>query len=188
MDKKVFKVIEEKPGVFFKRLIPFWHYQLTYSKTFMQWVKDEEAWRVDEIKEYSKDIPRVSGEVANIVRCLEERYNDSKYDYQDYTYVSLAIKLHKKYRDRIIKYFYKKHGGASKWAMDYIPSREDAWKEFVQRGFVPEFFNIHDKDKYYLRSNIGNMVLVKNAKKTSEAQQEQMDYGIMGFTGYNEPK
>lgn len=180
--------INDKPGAFFKKLSPYWYYQLTYSVTFREWAEDGEQWRVDDIKEAAKGKPAIAGEIANIVNCLEDEYPDTDYDYKNHTYVTLAILLHKKYKERILAYFEKKKHPVLQGNLSYHPNQQDAWKELVLRGFVPEFFKLHEGNKYFLKATIGNLVLINTAKDAREAMQEQAEWGVMGYTGFNQPK
>jgi hypothetical protein len=188
-DTYILDKIEDKPGAFFKRLSPYWFYQLTYSVTFKEWAEEGEHWMVEDILTAANFKPNVANEMANIINCLQDEYPDTDYDYKDHTYVSLAILLHKEYSERIVAYFRKKNHPVFQGNLSYIPKPKEAWQELVQRGFIPEFLNEHDKKKYYLRSTIGQLVKVDiDATTTAEAQREQIAYGVMGYTGYFEPK
>lgn len=189
MDKYVVDKIEAKLGAFFKKLKTQWYYELTYSKTFPEWYRREESWRIDEISKAAEYYPKYASEIANILLVLEKEYSDEKYDYKDHTYASLAINLWQLYKDRINRYMDKK-GYKPKLGTS---SPEEAWRELVYRGFVPysllpEPFNL--KKDLYIKCFTGGVDLIypKLAKNENDMALLQQRFGVTGFTGCNYKK
>jgi hypothetical protein len=191
-DKYVVEVIEEKPARLFKKLWGYWYFQLTYSVTFETWKEEEEGWMIPDVIKAGKNRPRIVGEIANILNCLTIEFPDDKYDYKNETYLSLAIKFHKAYAERIEKYFKKKDHPNYIGTLKNSPAG-DAWKELVLRGFLPAELKLQEGHYYYLTSTVGNLVRILPKKMYDETKFEdivraQSEFGVIGYTGYNQPK
>lgn len=186
MDQYVLKKIEEKPGVFFKKLAKQWFYQLTYSVTFKEWYVKEESWRIDEIVKQMV-YPTPVTEVANMVLTLEKHFSEEAYDYKNYTYVSLALYLHKHYKERFLKYLKKK---GIKNPINEL-NHEEAWRELVYRGFIPYSLLRHEFNKktdiYIYCATPGiDMVYPVKVKENTEGFKLQQRFGVEGFTAVNQ--
>lgn len=185
-DQFVLDKINEKPGVFFKKLKRQWFFECTYSQTFREWLINEEGWRLIDIDKAAKGFHRVVSQISNIVVILEAKYNDEKYDYKDETYVSAAIKLHKLYQKRIERYMGKK-GYTPKLG---IHNAEEAFKELVYRGWLPDNLlqeKMNPRTDFYLKATVGNLVWPGKFSNQAEVNEYQHNFGIMGYVGINDP-
>lgn len=185
-DTFIKKKIDEKPGAFFKKLRYQWFYDLTYSVTFRDWYVREESWRIEEISKAGNYYPNDVSQIANILIILETKYSDDIYDYKNENFVSMAIHIWKTYKERIERYMRKK---------GYIPKLgsaniQEAFKELVERGFVPEVLLItrfNKKKDLYIGCFSGGIDLVfpKKAKDEQEMVLLQQRFGVRGYTGCN---
>lgn len=168
--------IDNKPAAFFKKLKDNWYNPFTYSKLFSDWYKSEEGYRIDEIKEYAQYKPQLVSEICSIVTTLETLYPDTDYDYGNETYVSLAFKLHKKYKARFLVYLSKK-------GVPLNLEIEAIWFELACRGFIPyDFLKLQaSPGMYYVVSSIGNLVYPNYKKTQKEAEILGQEFGISGY-------
>ena len=175
MSKSIVEKIKAKPKAFYKKLIPYWTFPLTYSVVFKDWYVREEGYRIEEIVNKYKHYPAIISEVSSIVSALEEKYPDTKYDYGNETYLSLAYKLYKNHKEAFIKYLRKK-GPAIE-----APDQEQLWKELVYRGFIAKSLRRTKRDHYYVVCAIGDLIFPRDFETEEEAQSFSLKFGISGI-------
>lgn len=186
MDKFILDKINDKPAAFFKHFQTEWFNPLIYSVLFKDWYIREEGYRIEDIFQAAKYYPSIICEISKFVVVLEEKYSDSKYDYKNETYVSAAIKLHKKYKERLENYLMKKipEYGLDQIYDDLCP--EQVFREMVYRGYIPfDMLKAQPKAYYIITHNTNssiNLIFPKYFDTLEKAQEGQTQFGISRIT------
>ena len=180
MSKSIVEKIKAKPKAFFKKLLPYWTDPLTYSELFKDWYVREEGYRIEELVNKYKHYPAIVSEVASIISTLEDRYPDTKYDYGNETYLSLAHKLYKNHKEAITKYVLKKVK-TDLTISNHKLDNEQLWKELVYRGFIHKSLRLTKRDYYYIVCAIGELIYPRDFETEEEALTFSLRFGISGI-------
>jgi hypothetical protein len=195
----VLDAINEEPKKFFKKLAPYYRQECYETIIKPYFIQLEETWVIEEIEgEFKGYKDRIY--IANMVRCLMEKYPFDSFEYKSDNFVTVAKKLKRKYGERITKYMGKKFHPEK--VVESSPdgrttvcyhTRLEAFKELVFRGFVPiEFTKFDIKSDFFIKSDSFGGLVWPEKKFTTQHDALQllskMQIGITGFTGVNTPK
>lgn len=188
MSITVLEHIEKRPKKFFKRLRPFYKFELVWSKTFKRWKKQNFAHRIKHLKKLRK-LPGEINSIGNIIRCLDKYYPpEGKISYGNKTTVETAVIIWDFYGKRIHSHMVK-HFQIGKEAQKIRHTEEEAIKELKARGFVPRADVDLESSKPYIRCISHDADLVYPVQfELNDTYEKFPLISVSGYTGIKPPR